>query len=147
MYQAFRRGMQSVADSAAARNFAEHLGQTQTAERMAQMQSSGLSAQELATAYPEIQAQANRYANNFLSNVKPVTEDNMFDAAANFAGRKVKQVGSFAMENPAGQMALFSAPMLLPMVMGGGNDQQETLSPEAMVHIQREQMMRQQYGG
>lgn len=145
MYQAFRRGMQSVADSAAARNFAEHLGQTQTAERMAQMQSNGLSAQELAAAYPEIQAQANRYANDFLSNVKPVTEDNMFDAAANFAGRKVKQVGSFAMENPAGQMALFSAPMLAPVFMSANDDESQQYTPEQIAQIQRQQMMRQ-YG-
>lgn len=146
MYQAFKRGMQSVVDNAAARNFAEHLGQSQTAERMAEIGAKGLSAQDLARAYPEIQAQANRYANEFLSNVKPVAEDNVFDFAANFTGRKVSQAGNFVMQNPAGQMALFSAPMLMPMVMSGGNDQQQDISPEIIAQMQHQQMLRQQYG-
>lgn len=146
MYQAFRRGIQSVADSAAARGFAEHLGQSQVGQRMDDLISKGLSAQDLAKAYPEIQQQANRYANEFLRGVKPVAEDNMFNATANFAGRKTAQAGEFVMQNPAGQMALFSAPMLMPMVMGGGNDQQQDIPPEVMAQMQRQQMMRQQYG-
>ena len=54
----------------------------------------------------------------------------------------VGNVGGALLNNPMGQMALFSAPMLAPMVMGGGEQQ---LTPEEMQYLQQQQM--QQRGG
>ncbi len=143
MYQAFRRGMQSVADNAAAKNYASHLAQQRTASGMEEL--AGMSAQELASNFPNIQRQSNEFAQEFLSNVKPIPESGVVDNTMHFAGKNLAQAGNFAMQNPVGQMALFSAPMLAPMFMGGNQQPEEQLTPEQIAYMQQQQMQQRGY--
>lgn len=136
MYQAFKRGMQSVADNIAAKQFSRQIADQQTANIMQQLD--GLSARELGERFPQIQQQSNQFAQEFLSSVKPFTENNLPDKMANHLGKRLTQTSNFVMQNPAGQMALFSAPMLAPMLMGS----QQEISPEEIAYMQQQQMQR-----
>jgi hypothetical protein len=57
----------------------------------------------------------------------------------------VGNLGGAVLNNPMGQMALFSAPMLVPMVSGGAGEQQQQLTPQEMQYLQQQQAM--QRGG
>jgi hypothetical protein len=58
----------------------------------------------------------------------------------------VGNVGGALLNNPMGQMALFSAPMVLPMLMADDGGQSQQLTPEQIQYMRQQQQMQQRGG-
>ena len=82
-----------------------------------------------------------QYMNDFMEGYgleRPVYASNGQQLGRAIAGATdaVGNVGGAVLNNPIGQMALFSAPMLLPAVMSGGEQQ---LTPQEIQYLQQQQ--------
>lgn len=122
VWQALKRGMQSVGDDIARSNFASRLKDSVELDYINSL--GNATAKEVADVYPNLQREVNEFAQEFLTNSKPLPEDNTLDAAAHFTGRKLIQGGKFFTDNPMGQNIMFSAPFILPAIMPQQQPQQ-----------------------
>lgn len=122
VWQALKRGMQSVSDDIARSNFASRLKDSVELDYINSL--GNATAKEVADVYPNLQKEVNEFAQEFLSNSRPLPEDNMLNAAAHFTGRKLTQGGKFFTDNPMGQNIMFSAPFILPAIMPQQQPQQ-----------------------
>ena len=135
VWQALRRGMQSVGDDIVRAGYAQHL--KNVAEHNLMGNVAQMSAQEVAERYPQVQKEAAEFAQEFLTNSKPALEDNFVDSAAHFTGRKLSQTGKFFTNNPMGQNIMFSAPFILPSIM---SQRQQQMTEEEYKQMLQAQM-------
>lgn len=96
-----------------------------------------------ATDAAELFNQRAQYMNDFMdayAGQRPVYATNGEQVGRAIAGATdaVGNVGGAVLNNPMGQMALFSAPMLLPMAASGDGEQQE-LTPEQVQYLRQQQ--------
>lgn len=155
----FRTGLRSLGEDAARSAFARDAAQSLMDSKKTAAVTGGMSARELAEAYPKMQLEANKFIDDFHAAYKQPEFSNLPDAVAYGAGRKLGGVrdavgGMVQSMGGAGGLALqgaFLAPMIAPMFMQETEQpqlqpyEQEALARAQMREMHRQRMMQQGY--
>lgn len=134
LYDAFKLGLRSHLDDAARAAFAREAAETLKTTKANAAVTGGMSATELAEAYPKLQREAENFIQDFHSAYKQPEYSDMPEAMAYGTGRKLGGVrdsvgGMVQSMGGVGGVALQGA-FIAPMFMSMGGGVQEQLQPE-----------------